>query len=57
MDIDEDTLVNFVNEDCLLLFTSFSQWNQKVIHELTVKMEDKDLEVWKEKGWKEPSIL
>ena len=56
MDIDEDTLVIFVNEDCLLLFTSFSQWNQ-VIHELTVKMEDKDLEVWKEKGWKEPSIL
>lgn len=56
MDIDEDTLVNFVNEDCLLLFTSFSQWNQ-VIHELTVKMKDKDLEVWKEKGRKEPRIL
>lgn len=54
--IDETSLVNFVKEDCLLLFNSFSHVSQKVIHQLIVKV-DRDSEVWKEKGRREPSIL
>lgn len=51
MDI-ETSLVNFMKEDCLLLFTSFSQRSQKVVHQLIVKVEDRDFRGLKTEGKK-----
>lgn len=51
MDI-ETSLVNFMKEDCLLLFTSFSQQSQKVVHQLIVKVEDRDFRGLKTEGKK-----